>query len=248
MHATLVVAICFFIGSCVAQSDQCSNFTVCSSCTLFPIQNGIGCGWCSCDGRCWTGTIQAPSHGQCRDGWYFGAGMCPDCTDIESCTECTETDGCGWCDSSNQCQSAQTSTCQLSFVCPCSDYEQCTDCRNDQNCLWCSSTNLCVDQTSGDCTMTHPGNCTCDLFKDCPTCSSQQPCGWCDKSSSCMPFNDNQSCLVSHTCSTTTKPEGGFSGGSFVGGMFLGLGVAALALGGYAGWRYYNRNEYSTLN
>jgi hypothetical protein len=72
-------------------------------------------------------------------------------------------------------------------------------------------------------------------------------CGWCEASSACVD-SDKSSCLLAHSCSDNGKC--GFDGGAFVGGMFLGIGLVAIGVGGYLfyRWKMGNKPAYSELH
>jgi len=44
--------------------------------------------------------------------------------------------------------------------------------------------------------------------------------------------------LLSHSCKATPAEKCGFDGGAFVGGMFLGIGLIAIGIGGYLFYRW----------
>ena len=97
------------------------------------------------------------------------------------------------------------------------------------------------------CLRTHTCPWLCPAEADCVTCNSVAGCTWCD-GETCVPINEahavcsevSLSCLI-----PTPTPAGekkGFSAGSFVGGMFLMLGLAGLLAGGFA---FYRRRKTS---
>jgi hypothetical protein len=76
-------------------------------------------------------------------------------------------------------------------------------------------------------------------------------CGWCESTSSCVDV-DESTCLFAHTC----FPNNGggnsckFDGGAFVGGMFLGIGLVAIGIGGFLfyRWKMGKKPGYSELH
>jgi len=68
-------------------------------------------------------------------------------------------------------------------------------------------------------------------------------CGWCQTSGTCNDVaSDNSGCTYSPICGL---PECKFAGGTFVGGMFLILGVVLLA--GGAIWLYKWKNSKQVM-
>jgi len=75
-------------------------------------------------------------------------------------------------------------------------------------------------------------------------------CGWCDSTGQCVDA-DQSTCLLAHTCSSTNNGKScEFDGGAFVGGMFLGIGLVAIGIGGFLfyRWKMGKKPGYSELH
>jgi len=78
--------------------------------------------------------------------------------------------------------------------------------------------------------------------KDCDTCTRQAGCAWCDSKKKCVGFDTTDaSCnLLTHSCPGQGKS---FSGASFVGGMFLVIGIGLLVGAGFFAFRFFQKRQ-----
>lgn len=244
-----------------APLDNCSMMGSCEECLVNTV-----CGWCAPTLSCHPGNMTGPTDGtRCVQEWYsggstMGPGICPDCAGYTSCVECRRARSCGWCEDPAQsvCQALGTPCAggePADQSCPCEFYEQCADCIGDGGCVFCAASGQCqtIDVVKGNCDSTSDeltNSCPCSAFKQsCEACSAQEGCGWCDGGKGgCVDLSLNPSCPVVHTCLTCPSSHG-FNAGSFVGGLFLMLGIVVLLAGSYFLITNYRagRQQYQTV-
>eukprot|EP01092_Planopodium_desertum_P014783 TRINITY_DN75730_c0_g1_i1.p3 TRINITY_DN75730_c0_g1~~TRINITY_DN75730_c0_g1_i1.p3 ORF type:complete len:289 (+),score=40.47 TRINITY_DN75730_c0_g1_i1:920-1786(+) len=213
-------------GNC----PNCSTYEDCGDCT-----NVAACGWCTTGA---TGSCNDISTSTC-----VVSKECP-CNVYGQCETCLAASGCGWCSAAMSCVPTTDTTCLAAHTCPaCSTYNDCNTCSNNWGCVWCDDggpPGKCTDSTATCSFVAH--SCTdtvCDGVTTCADCINTESCSWCAEDSSCK--GAQTTCLfLSHTCEKEPKGKG-FSAGSFVGGMFLVIGLGLLAVGGYFGYRYYKK-------
>lgn len=222
IRLTMRLILVLFLFFQLFYAQQC-DFAGCASCTT--ASGGI-CGYCPATQSCLAGNASGPAGSVCH-GWIFGSGACPDCSIYSSCVECTDEEACGWSNSTNACINVDAAG--ASKVCPCKSYDQCTDCRRALVCGWCPDTSTCevisprVDAAAaaGTTCKQYASNCTCAPHASCGRCTAQADiCGWCSKTSTCQSLSTTGGCKLTQTCSGGGRS---FSGGSFVGGLFLGM-------------------------
>jgi len=197
----------------------------------------------------------------------FGIGMCKlettGCTPLSNCNSycankgptcdvCTSLPGCAWCTSESKCVDPSVlSECKfVTHTCPnCGSHHFCDSCQ-DEGCVWCQN-GECRQQ--GDLELCSPvatGQCSayCGFFSDCNSCNVLPGCGWCEDTSKCVDM-DVQDCMFAHTCSASSGSKCKFDGGAFVGGMFLGIGLVIIGIGGFLfyKWKTSGRNAYNEL-
>lgn len=218
----------------------CGDNTDCRSC-LDDVDQG--CVWCDNEG---TGLCQKPND-TCSVAMNCQAFCSASGT---NCQTCNELNGCGWCEDTQSCVDASAGTCTgpLLHACPnCGAHKYCDPCRDD-GCVWCENGECRQPGELENCLITHTCNTYCLLFADCETCSQADGCGWCDTIGACADA-DTASCPFVHACSGKSS-KSSFDGGAFVGGMFLGLGLCAIGIGGFLFYRYKMNKKpgYSELH
>jgi len=181
----------------------------------------------------------------------------------QDCHSCNRLPGCTWCkdltgDNAQSCIDPLVSTCNfMSHTCAiCGESAYCSDCTQKSGCVWFSNIQACRQRGSDpSCTIPHGNSCDvyCKTASTCDTCSKRIGCGWCTSAQECVDAATS-SCATAHTC-----PSGGggghvcktcgFDGGSFVGGMFLVIGLIVLLVGGYLffKWKTTRRVSYTEL-
>lgn len=170
-----------------------------------------------------------------------------DCRKYSNCLTCKEEPGCGWCSERQTCEVTSTSTCSFfAHSCPvCSTYQNCESCVPQADCEWCvvlfeqgctPSSNCSVGARTKTCSS------VCQLNGDCDSCTRQAGCGWCESKKSCVGFDttDSACSMLTHSCPNQIKS---FSGASFVGGMFLVIGIGLLIGAGFFAFRFFQKRQ-----
>jgi len=221
--------------------DACLVSKNCTSCLSSP-----GCGWCSVSAQCLTGTAGGPSSSHCAPGWRYGAPnvTCTNCTAVRACHSCSIEDECYWCSDTKSCHNnAEAVPCKAAHTCPCEEpaFDRCRACLAQGHCQWCRNGGLqnggkCADRTA-TCNGTVAVDCPCSENDDCESCKKDYGCTWCDDTRKCEdPEHRNATCLSPQFCPFNVPKKSGFNAGSFVGGIFLGAGLLAIAIGGVFFW------------
>jgi len=88
----------------------------------------------------------------------------------------------------------------------------------------------------------------CAKISNCGNCAGTRGCGWCDDRKMCVGADQQFSnCFLSHSC-----PElSGFRAGSFIGGMFLVIGLGVVGFGILYAYRYFQKSkgaDYAEVN
>eukprot|EP01099_Mayorella_cantabrigiensis_P001643 TRINITY_DN1737_c0_g2_i1.p1 TRINITY_DN1737_c0_g2~~TRINITY_DN1737_c0_g2_i1.p1 ORF type:complete len:261 (+),score=32.35 TRINITY_DN1737_c0_g2_i1:28-783(+) len=218
----------------VSHSAVCSTFTDCSTCT-----GSSGCGWCNSTSKC--------------EALDASPKICPEvlllncnCSVHTTCTECALAPGCGWCSSLKECLTNNSTACQVVNVCECTTNRNCFDCLLESGCGWCKSTSTCHLPDDAQCSLSY--NCSCSDIRNCESCSLYPNCEWCEDGDStadfCFSSGDPICSTPAEDCSVPTPTtgddeddDGGFDLDSFVGGIFLGVGVVCLLVGLLWVWR-----------
>jgi len=157
--------------------------------------------------------------------------------------------GCQWA-ASKQCIDPEVVSAPIAHSCvECSFLSYCETCNAEPDCAWCSETGNCHSKQGSPCNHWALGcDGYCMKYTGCDACNAIKGCGWCDDLGECHTIQTTQ-CLFAHDCSPGACPACGFDAGSFVGGMFLPIGVVLLV---YAGYRFYtwkvgSKNSYTEL-
>lgn len=225
-----------------AHTCPCSDNPDCQACSATN-----GCHWCAS-----TATCVRTSQSECPIP-HTGCDSYCKVNGSAGCSACVNLRGCGWCSDTAECRDVDVAACQMTPTCAnCGGYSYCSACSNDPGCNWCSNTKSCQPVRSVNCLVPH----TCDNYcalqsSSCTACLSTPGCGWCDDSSTCV-SSDTATCFLSHTCASQTvvvSKKGGFNAASFVGGMFLVIGILALALVAFFiyRWKVNQRANYTEL-
>jgi len=128
----------------------------------------------------------------------------------------------------------------------------CQSCNNADGCAWCSSDNPSCISTSAmskcDGLITHSCKATCNSYMNCAPCVNDENCGWCTTDAKCYPLTQGPTgCTpLAHGCNFQ---QAGFDAGSFVGGMFLVIGI--VVIGGLVFFLYRRRQahlNYTQIN
>jgi len=228
-------------GNPYNQTCPCDNNFDCQSCRAQP-----GCKWCNNPGYC---------SGVDANNCSISLSCSQFCNNAASgCQACNNVNGCAWCDSNKQCVDPSVSTCLFTHTCDdCSHYSYCDTCVDNQDCLWCEDTGSCQTRKNSPCKfIAHSCAGYCAQFSTCSDCSGTKGCAWCEDSSKCADAS-SANCLIAHTCTSTPlnppSPTCGFDAGSFVGGMFLIIGLIVIAVGAYVfyRWRTGKKIAYTEL-
>jgi len=232
---------------CVAKSAGCKLSQLncpcgdnmdCSSCK----DDHMGaCYWCNANANCVSKYQNQscphppPLSSQCLTYCALGANNCEDCGNLN---------GCSWCPSRSMCtDSAAPCNGGFQYNCPrCEVYTSCNTCLDEEDCSWCPSTGKCELTVKSTCET--PGTCEqyCQTFSNCDGCTNTVGCAWCENSNKCTSIESNTLCLLSHSC--PEKPfKCPFNAGSFVGGMFLVVGIGAVVGVVFAYYRYRGRGQ-----
>lgn len=211
-----------------AHTCPCSDNADCRSCIEDQNQ---GCVWCT-EGM--SGTCKTSTEGA---GCMKAMNCNTFCKNLgTTCDSCNVLPGCAWCTSDNTCVDPQSTTCGfIRHTCPnCAAHRYCDTCQ-DEGCLWCSNGECKQPGDTANCLIQHTCSGFCGAFTDCGACNQAPGCGWCDESAQCVDA-DESSCFLTHSCSQPQKS--GFSGGAFVGGMFLGIFLCGAAVGGFLFYKF----------
>lgn len=228
----LFMAVFWFTPS---QGMECIEAYNCAGCLQLP-----NCTYCGVNNRCMPTSLAnnqtCPKIASLQNN---ATGGCSDCYQNSDCGSCLEDDECGWCGLSQTCHMGDnsgpidSSTCskawQYQACSDCESYDQCSDCFMDDACSWlnCGGQYSCQNFSpnfNSSCLIAQ--RCPCNSHGDCVSCQSDSACAWCGDNSTCVEISANAPCRVTlfGHC-----PRTGFSAGSFVGGMFLGAGLLAIA-------------------
>jgi len=211
----------------------CSAHRSCDDCNL-----ADSCKWCL------SGECADACTGQSVTSCQF---YCNNASKI--CDGCVATEGCAWCPMTSSCVDAATSLCAFTYTCPvCSSASYCDTCTSISGCVWCQDTISCQPSNTA-CFISHSCPTYCETYTDCTTCSNARGCGWCADTGVCGDVAETM-CFFTHSC--TKKDDGlkcGFSGGAFVGGMFLIIGILIFIIAGYFfyRWRTGRKFDYREL-
>jgi len=187
------------------------------------------------------------------------AHTCP-CDTNKDCGTCQEDDGCAWCTMDAKCIASTGGACSgpLAHTCPqtiCQDHLDCDTCHNKDGCKWCSNLGACKPNNAayGDCAIPLSCSSYCEKFKDCDVCNVKSGCGWCTHTSTCVNLAQTE-CAINHLCPAPSTPsksskKKGFDAGSFVGGMFLVIGLVGIGVIGFFvyKWKFSQRASYQEL-
>jgi len=219
------------------------------------------CQWCQSLGAC----INQIDSDACADPASNITSSCQSyCKgNGHDCHVCNRLPGCTWCKdltgaNANSCVDPLVSQCHfISHTCAiCGESAYCSDCVQKSGCVWCSNIQACRQRGADPgCIIPHQNSCDtyCNTATTCDTCGKRIGCGWCTSAQTCVDAATS-SCATAHTC-----PSGGgggavcktcgFDGGSFVGGMFLVIGLIVLLVGGYLffKWKTTRRVSYTEL-
>eukprot|EP01102_Stenamoeba_stenopodia_P006810 TRINITY_DN18_c0_g2_i1.p1 TRINITY_DN18_c0_g2~~TRINITY_DN18_c0_g2_i1.p1 ORF type:complete len:270 (-),score=36.19 TRINITY_DN18_c0_g2_i1:83-892(-) len=232
-----VVAMMFCLVSFAPEvkATACFQALNCVDCLQLP-----NCSYCGVNNRCMLTTSAnnqtCPKIASLQSN---DTGGCSECYKSTDCSTCLDDDACGWCGLSQTCHMGDnsgpidSSSCskawQYQSCSDCQSYDQCSDCFSDDACSWlnCGGTYTCQDfnpNFNSSCLIAQ--RCPCNTHTDCVSCQSDSVCAWCGDNSTCVEISANAPCRVTlfGHC-----PQKGFSAGSFVGGMFLGAGLLAIA-------------------
>jgi len=184
------------------------------------------------------------------------------CSMYHTCHECNahKLGNCGYCPEKKACLdqgSAAGCTFRIDGTCPCNATYSCFDCLENDGCGWCTKRGICGMANSQDfmklCNYAIlPLTCSaiCPQQKTCKDCMSIEgvSCGWCKNTTGafCVDLVVTDVCFIEACEPAVYPPSGGFDGGSFVGGMFLALGLVGIAGAGY--WYATRRQSYKPLN
>jgi hypothetical protein len=161
-----------------------------------------------------------------------------------TCLDCTSDRGCGWCPITETCHSIDSPICgnAMESICPkhCDRITDCNLCIDaGLPCEWCPTTRSCVDIAFSTCSDT-TDNCAtevCPGLDTCEHCLQTPGCGWCDSGDHCTDIFSNK-CTLARNC--LENHLGGFSIGSFFGGMAVMLAIYLLI--GICAYFYKKRN------
>jgi len=222
-----------------AHTCPCSDNTDCTACLE---DQSDGCAWCEFTGG-----------GSCTNT-PNGCLVAHNCNQYcgeqgTTCDACVALNGCSWCETDATCVDSTSTTCNfISHSCPdCGSHHYCDTCQ-DATCLWCQNGECRRKGDLAGCQVIQSGNCDsyCAFFYDCNTCNVIPGCNWCDDINTCVD-SDASNCHVASGCGFGNYCA--FDGGAFVGGMFLGIGLVAIAIGGFLfyRWKMGNKATYSEL-
>jgi hypothetical protein len=217
-----------------AQCPNCTAYTNCGDCNSSPY-----CGWCNSGKNCVL-TASATTNNTC-----LLSHSC-DCRKYLNCYGCSQEPGCGWCPERQTCEDMRHTTCtKFAMVCPaCNTYKDCESCVPQADCAWCvGATQQCLpNQNCSTSSRTTTCSSICAKLNGCDPCTRQAGCAWCEKKQKCVGFDSKDaSCtLLSHSC---PNQRAGFSGASFVGGMFLVIGIGLLVGAGFFAFRYFQKRQ-----
>ena len=227
------------VGQCNNPTDTCSCSAVfsCDRC-----QETEGCQWCA--GGPEVDPVCAPNNGGCPNSGLVAHSCGTYCERAgPTCGECITAEGCTWCEKSSKCIDVSRSPAEcgglVTHQCKqCNEHLFCSSCTEQPGCSWCGEAKAprCVESSTTNCGfLTHTCESFCSDQTDCGSCRALRGCGWCSDGS-CVDI-DTATCPLATQC-----PKGsskcGFDAGSFVGGMFLIIGLVLLVVGGYMFYRW----------
>eukprot|EP01091_Cochliopodium_minus_P021142 TRINITY_DN955_c0_g1_i1.p1 TRINITY_DN955_c0_g1~~TRINITY_DN955_c0_g1_i1.p1 ORF type:complete len:304 (-),score=55.66 TRINITY_DN955_c0_g1_i1:65-931(-) len=212
---------------------DCTKQTSCNGCNQTP-----SCAWCGDTQKC----VAATDAGGCMIDHQC------DCRTHGHCQRCLADSKCTWCAERNTCEDLSASTCTHSLsTCPnCSSVIDCETCNFNWGCNWCVENKTSSCQASSQCLNNQVATCTsiCNTLTDCGYCTRASGCGWCEATASCYGGDaKDTTCLLTHTCKNMGSS---FRAGSFVGGMFLSIGLGLV--GGVIYFVYTRRQKQSTYD
>lgn len=217
---------------------ECEKNTDCRSCNHYDSE----CFWCR-------------AKRSCLPIGYIGcayADSCP-CEEYTSCSSCNGI-GCNWCSNLELCLEKVNTThpCQHDTQCLCDGNPNCGSCMSDPTCGWCDDSRSCVHRAGSMCNTTFSCEFSCSRAgKSCDVCTKVDGCGWCAKTDTCMDINTNiGTCDVSIQCAgggPAPCPKKKFDSGSFVGGMFLSIGVGLIFIAIFVFYKKRQNKQYTQL-
>jgi hypothetical protein len=241
-NATQICVPLGTIGCPVIRSCGCHSYPGCSEC-LFESRGD--CQWCPSDSTCRRVTEPRGCN---------LVGQCP-CSQNPDCHSCKETSGCFWCLSDGTCKkTSDIADCEIPHG-PCDVYcgiaggGGCSVCNSLRGCAWCPREKECHDVNFASCQTTFNCPVDCQPYTSCSTCLKVQGCAWCSDSSTCANIAES-TCPLAPSCSSPSPvASNSFSGSSFVGGMFLVIGILCLVLLGFIiyRWRANKTGTYTEL-
>jgi len=229
-------------GKCIhsweySQCRECEKNTDCRSCGRYENE----CFWCKEKRSC-----LHIGHIGC-----YPADSCP-CEDYTACHSCSNTGSCTWCGDQELCIESTNKTyqCTREDQCLCEVNPTCGACMGDPTCGWCDSSKSCVHKMGTACGLSQSCEFSCSrAAHSCEVCAKVAGCGWCPAHQTCMDINTLRSvCAVTTQCPVAPVPcPKKFDGGSFVGGMFLSIGIGILGLAGFVFYRKKKLGGYAPL-
>jgi hypothetical protein len=226
---------CPYVRSC-----PCHTYPACSACVY---ESRGECQWCPTDSTC--RRIYEPS------GCNL-VSQCP-CAQNPDCNSCKETSGCFWCLKDGTCRKTSDSgNCSIPYggcdaYCKQAGGAGCTVCNSLRGCVWCPEEGECRDVDFATCKSTFNCPVNCQPYTSCSSCLKTRGCAWCSDSSTCTNI-DGSTCTLAASCTQPVASDG-FSGSSFVGGMFLVIGILCLVLLGFFiyRWKVNKTGTYTEL-
>jgi len=217
------------------QCPNCSAITNCGDCNAQP-----DCGWCPADKTCIL-TSQINGSSCLLDHSCY----CPKYLD---CFSCNEQLGCSWCSAYQTCENVKYTSCSfLTHTCPaCNNYTTCVECEIQSNCAWCVSGNNQSCTAFTNCTQTQQTitcDAACKLLTSCQSCTVQAGCGWCPSKGICVGLDSTDNVCKNNVVYACPNQIPSFSGASFVGGMFLVIGLGIVGAIFFFGYRYYKKRQ-----
>jgi len=218
------------------QCTNCPAVTNCGACNSQP-----QCGWCPAERICIS--TSPSSNATCLIDEHCS------CNKYLDCYSCIEEYGCSWCSAYQTCENIRYTTCSfLTHTCPaCSNYSTCTECQIQPNCVWCVAgasqscqppTNCSSSQTTFTCDQ------DCQRWTSCSQCTRQTDCGWCNAKQICAGFDSTDPvCGYGSLVQFCPDQTPSFSATSFVGGMFLVIGLGLVAFAFFFAYRYYKKRQ-----
>jgi len=230
---------------------DCTTIHGCPNCMYGSGGQSGDCLWCA-NGVCNVSCGMAPIAHSCSAFCGQNGG---------DCTACSALEGCAWCESTQMCVDSQFTNCSmLTHTCQfCDDLTDCWGCNARPGCGWCENSGNCQTASNTSCMLTHTcgsstsGIDSCTLEVDCNSCQ-RAGCAWCEDRQGCL-NPQTAVCFIAHTCPPKPElPGRKFDGPSFVGGMFLIIGIIAVGLVGFFVYRWrtgagplFHRSHYTEL-